>query len=200
MHTNANALQYSQDSQQYKGILALKAERRFSPNDFLTYFDRISASVLYIPSFLSELHKRLLNLPSESFALKRDSTGIGYVDLKPVLDEKKRLTRALQEITPFLSGYINFLTATGIPIPDPTVIKREDIVNRVIKMGYFDTKTNKFIYGTAFVDVEWSEQAEDIWSFNRDNVVGTNPIIFKWCDSNQITQTDIVFEFISSIK
>ena len=200
MHSSSGALGISKNSPQYRAILALKAQRRFLPNDFMNYFEKISASALYVPSFLSTLHGQFKNLPSESFRLVRDPSGIGYMDIRPTLDRDGKPTKLIQEIQPYLSGYIVLNSASGVPIPDPLVMKRENIVSRTIKISFFDTKSNKFVYGSAFVLAAWDPGAEDMWTFNSAQGTGTNPVVFKWVDKATVPQIAVIFEFVSSIK
>ena len=200
MHSTSEKLQLGQNSDQYQAVLALRAQRRYSPTDFLNYFDKLSNSVLYTPSFISDLHRAYKNLPSESFKLARDASGIGYMDIKPTIGPDKKPTRTLQDIVPLIAGYIIFKSATGIPIPDPSVVKRENIVNRVIKVGFYDNKAKRLVYGTSFVAVDWNPESEDVWSFNKDNAVGTNPLVYKWVEEQTVNQIEVVFEFVSSLR
>ncbi len=200
MHSSPSTLNLSKNSPQYRGVLALKAQRRFLPNDFMNYFEKISTSRLYVSSFLSALHAQFKNLPSESFKLVRDVSGIGYMDVRPTMDREGKPTRLIQEIVPLLSGYIVMNSASGVPIPDPLVLKRENIVSRVVKVSFYDSKNNRFVYGSAFVLAEWDRCSEDRWTFNSPQGVGTNPLVFKWTDKATVSQIDVIFEFVSSIK
>ena len=200
MHSSTQILQMKKDSKQYQAVLALKHQRRFSPNDFMNYFEKISASVLYIPSFISALNAQYKNLPSEPFKLVRDASGLGYVDLRPIMGMDRKPTRMLQEIVPHMSGYIVLEGATGIPIPDPMVLKRENIVNRVVKIAFFDNKAGKFVHGSTFVSAIWTPEAEDVWSFNSASAIGTNPVAYKWTDRTNVQSIDVIFELVSSIK
>jgi len=200
MHGSTQALQMDKDSKKYRAIMTLKHQRRFSPNDFLNYFEKISASILYVPSFTSELHNLCKNLPSESFRITRDASGLGYVDVKPVIGTDKKPTKQIQEIPPVLAGYIVLDSSAGIPIPDPAFLKRENIVNRTVKILFYDTKATKFIHGSCEVQCAWDENYEDVWSFNGTGEAGSNPIVFKWCDNANLDNIDIIFEFVSSMR
>eukprot|EP00826_Nyctotherus_ovalis_P049111 TRINITY_DN5873_c0_g5_i1.p1 TRINITY_DN5873_c0_g5~~TRINITY_DN5873_c0_g5_i1.p1 ORF type:complete len:314 (-),score=40.18 TRINITY_DN5873_c0_g5_i1:691-1632(-) len=190
--------EYEKNSKKYKVVLSLKHQRRLSPNEFMSYFERIGRSGLYLPSFTLQLHSMGKNLPSESFRLARNFCGLGYLDIDPAIGADNKPTNSLQELVPAISGYIIFNKATGVPILDPLVLKREDILNRTIKVSFYDNE--RFLYGAATVEAGWNEAEEDIWTFNSVGNVGTNPIVFKWCDSSKAKQIDIVFEFVSSIK
>jgi len=200
MHSDPTILEAKSTSRQYKAILSLKAQRRFLPNDFMKYFEKIAESALYIPSFITNLHMQNKNLPSESFRLTRDENTIWFKDIKPVMEGQSKPTKHMKEIDPLIGGYIIMNGATGIPIPSEGILKRENIVNRVVKLGYFDTISNKFIYGTALLHAEWDQESEDIWSFNAAKALGTNPIVFKWVDKSTLPNIDVIFEFISTIK
>eukprot|EP01022_Parablepharisma_sp_SALTPOND_P025165 TRINITY_DN576_c0_g1_i1.p1 TRINITY_DN576_c0_g1~~TRINITY_DN576_c0_g1_i1.p1 ORF type:complete len:1565 (-),score=226.38 TRINITY_DN576_c0_g1_i1:14582-19174(-) len=200
MHSSSQALQMDKDSKKYKAVLSLKHQRRFSPNDFMNYFEKISVSTLYVPSFMSGLHSVGKNLPSESFKLKKDVTGLGYADMKSVIGPDKKPTKVLKEIVPTIAGYIVLQSATGIPIPDPMILKRENIVARAVKIAFYDNTATKFVHGSAIITAGWDGASEDVWSFNTVGEVGTNPVVFKWCDSATIKQIDVIFEFIASVR
>ena len=140
------------------------------------------------------------NLPSESFKIIRNPSGLGYLDIEPIISPDNRITTELKEIDPIISGYIIFTETTGIPIPDVKVVKREDIINRTLKVGFYNNKNAKFVYGTVTVAVDWSDESEDIWTFNKVGNVGTNPIVYKWSEKENIKEIDVVVEFVVSIK
>ena len=201
MHNDLSALQMSRDSRQYRAVLAVKAQRRMSPNEFMNYFEKISKSLIFCPSFIADLHFHGHNLPSESFWLVRDPCGIGYVDVKPVFDTAlQKMQPTLADLDTELMGYIILRSASGVPIPPQTKLSRSDIVNRAVQIGFFDTQARKFVYGTVHVAAEWHEDPEDVWAFNSESIVGTNPIAFKWADKDAISQIDVVFELVTSIK
>ena len=200
MHGSVDALQMNKNSQQYRSVLALKAQRRYTPDEFMNYFEKMSVSALYVPSFIAQLHQQAKNLPSESFKLVRDTSGIGYLDIHPMIGKDGKPSKDLEQIIPHLSGYIILQTASGVPIPDPITLKRENIVNRIVKVGFFDNKSGSFVYGTSFVSADWTPDAEDEWTFNSASTTGTNPLVIKWLETSTVSQIDIIFEFVSSIK
>jgi len=200
MRSHPESTTVSMNSREYHAILALKAQRRILPNDYMNYFEKISKSSLYMPSYISTLHNEMKNLPSESFRLIHDSTGLWYEDIKPVIGSENKPVQCMQIVEPSLAGYIVMTEATGIPIPGQEMLRRENIVNRVVQVGFYNNKTKKVVHGTCFFQAEWEEANEDIWKFNGVGDTGTNPLICKWIDRDSENDIDILFEFVSSIK
>lgn len=200
MSSHPESTTVSMNSREYQAILALKAQRRILPNDYMNYFEKISDSVLYMPSYISTLHSETKNLPSESFRLAHDSTGIWYEDVKPVIVAGNKPVQHMQMVEPSLAAYLIAHSATGVPIPNPDMLRRENIVNRVVKVGFFNNQLGRIVHGTCFLQAEWEEENEDIWKFNSIGDVGTNPLVCKWSDKDTEDSIDILFEFVSSIK
>ena len=192
--------QIDKNSRTYRAILTLKYQRRLTANEFMNCFEKMSTSVLYTPSFILKSHKAGRNLPSESFKVTRDTSGLGYIDIQPSLDINKKPTNILNKSEPGCSGYIIVNEATGVPIPDERVLSRENIVSRVLKVVFYNSKSTIFAYGSTTILASWSNEAEDTWTFNDAGKVGTNPITFKWGDVELMKDIDIVFEFVASIK
>ena len=76
------------------------------------------------------------------------------------------------------------------------------IVKRMIRMGLFDTVKKDFIYNAVQVNALYNQVDEDIWKFNawRDN--GTNPILFKTSNKDEVIKANIfvVFELVVAVK
>jgi len=180
----------------YNGLLAIKAHRRISASEFLSIFDRIAGGGLYFPSFISNLHQQMLNLPSEGFTLKSNTTGVGYRDIIP----SPANATEISPIIPNIAGYVVLSGATGVPIPANSIFDRARIAYRQIKLCFYDGKTKQFIYNTAAVDAEWDENMEDQWNVNKDTEIGTNPIAFKWSRTEEISEIKLIFEFVLGIK
>jgi Ca2+-binding EF-hand superfamily protein len=195
-----NYTEYNKNSKKYKVVLTLKHQRRLLPNEFMTYFEKIASSGLYLPSFILKLHSMDKNLPSESFKLARNFSGLGYLDIDPLMDTTNKPTNTLKEQTPTIAGYIILNNATGVPIPDPLLLKRECILDRAIKVAFYDNLNSMFLYGSVDVLATWTQAEEDIWNFNSVGSIGTNPIVYKWCDNTRSKQIDVVFEFVSTIR
>eukprot|EP01022_Parablepharisma_sp_SALTPOND_P016845 TRINITY_DN2570_c1_g1_i1.p1 TRINITY_DN2570_c1_g1~~TRINITY_DN2570_c1_g1_i1.p1 ORF type:complete len:2323 (+),score=343.15 TRINITY_DN2570_c1_g1_i1:72-6971(+) len=167
----------------HNGLLAIKAHRRVTPNDFMLLFDRIANGDLYFASFISSQLAQRKNLSSEGFQLRVNTVGLGYVDV------------GTHGITPLVAGYVVLSSATGVPIPNPGMLDRTQIVARTVKMCFYDEKAKKFVHNSAFVEAEWDENFEDIWNFNAEKVVGTNPIVFKWA-RGEISHIKLILELV----
>ena len=198
-------------------VLSIKAQRVLLPSDYMNYFNKISASELYGPSLITSLHEQMRNLPSESFKLVRDNTGIWYRDIKPIKGITEKPTDCMQQIEPDYSGYIILNKATGIPIQSINSIKRENIVNRMVKVYFFNNEDLNVVHGSVFVQAEWDKKAEYIWNFNPIGKVGTNPLVFKWVNEEVMRvmnneqaegqvnidparKIDIIFELVSTVR
>lgn len=184
----------------YRAILALKHQRRLNCTEFFNYFGKLSNSMFYAPSFVSKLHSMGKNLPSESFKATRNASGLGYVDIEPAIGPSSKPANTLREIPPDVAGYIVFNTATGVPIPNPALLKREDIVHRAIKVIFYDNKNSQYLHGSAMVVAGWSASEEHTWTFNSVGKVGTNPLVFKWNEMPSVKQIDVVFELVSLLR
>ena len=193
------------------GVMAIKAQRRMMPSDFMNLFDRVAKSELYFAAFLTGQNLRKANLPAEGFTLRLGPTGMGYVDIEGSLDPEARPTCSLAPIVPAVAGYLIFGSATGVPIPLAASFDRKQIVNRSIKLCFFNEGTNTFIHNTAVVAAEWNDSAEgkhmsaviDVWSFNGEKAVGSNPVVFKWASvlpAQAQAQIKVVLELILTIR
>lgn len=183
-----------------KAVLTLKYQRRLTPNEFMTCYAKMSKSALYTPSFVLQLHAAGRNLPSESFKLVRNVSGLGYVDIEPALDANNKPVNMLRESEPGIAGYVTLSEATGVPIPDEGVLPRENVVGRMVKAAFYNNKNSAFVCGSATVLAAWSGEEEDVWTFNDAGKVGTNPLAVKWGEAGVARDIDIVFEFVASIK
>ncbi len=196
MHTSVNKLQMNQDSRQYRAVLALKAQRKFSPNEFLNYFDKLSSSFRYAGSFTSAQHERRHNLPSEPFRLLRDPHHMGYVDLHPILGPDGKPTYALQEIVPTVTGSITVKTAAGLQ-----ALESAEVVDHVVRVCFFNRKQKRLVGGTAFVAAECDSASPDVWTFKRTKgVASTNPVVYKWTDKATLADIDLLFELVVALK
>lgn len=160
MENSKNVFLKTEGSAIYRGAICLKAQRGVSVSDLFGLLDRISESSLYFPSFMTAQHLAGKNLPSEPFMLRLKHPGLGYDDISATNDEEHKLS----PIIPKVAGYIVFRNATGVPIPDPAMLDRNQILNRVVKMCFYDSEKSKFLSGSAYVLAEWSELSTGIWS------------------------------------
>ena len=192
--------QLDKNTGKYRVILMMKHKRRLSPIEYFNYFKNLSNTMLYKPSFISQLHSIGKNLPSESFKVTRNPSGLGYVDIELNTTTDNKPINTLKEIIPGIAGYIIFNSAVGVPISDPNILKRENILNRAIKVLFYHNDHRQYLYGSALVLPGWNANEEHVWTFNSIGKVGTNPLVFKWKDMSIKKDICVVFEFVSSIK
>lgn len=79
---------------------------------------------------------------------------------------------------------------------------KNQIVKRMIRMGLYDTVKKDFIYNAVQVNALYNQVDEDVWKFNawRDN--GTNPVLFKTSNKDEVIKANIfaVFELVVAVK
>ena len=72
----------------------------------------------------------------------------------------------------------------------------------MIRIGLFDTVKKDFIYNAVQVNALYNQVDEDVWKFNawRDN--GTNPVLFKTSNKDEVIKANIfvIFELVVAIK
>lgn len=66
----------------------------------------------------------------------------------------------------------------------------------------YDTVKKDFIHNVIEVNATYSDKAEDIWEFNPQKEFGTNPVLFKTGDVDEIVKPHIfiVLELVVYVK
>ena len=147
-------------SRSKNALMAIKLARRIGPSDFFNAFSSLPTT--FMPSFLREQNKKLKNLPSWGFQPIYDSLQMRYKDIYPSLSAEGVPLPLLRNTPPDHGGVITLERAFGVPIPDPNVVVRENILKRQVKIGYFNVKTRQFVGNTCFVLATWKPQYEGI--------------------------------------
>lgn len=153
-----------------KTIRSMKMQKKFNPLMFLNIFHGLPVN--FIPSFLRECEKSLKVTPSSTLRPVTDVTGILYEDIIMENDVKKTkgIVSGLKAISTLVNCKIQFLKATGVPIPDEGALERkQNIVGRLIKIALFHTSKNVFFGNTVSISCKWTEDYEDRWNFEDDN-------------------------------
>jgi hypothetical protein len=151
-----------------KTIRSIKMQKKFNPLMFLNIFHGLPIN--FIPSFLRECEKSLKVTPSATLRPVTDATGILYEDIVMDSDLKKKSLTSLKQISTVVNCKIQFVKATGVPIPDESALDRkQNIVGRLLKMGLFNNSKNLFFGNTLSITCKWSEDYEDRWNFIDDN-------------------------------
>jgi hypothetical protein len=72
----------------------------------------------------------------------------------------------------------------------------------MVRIGLYDTVKKDFIANAVQVNALYNQEDEDIWKFNawRDN--GTNPVLFKTANKDELVKPNIfmIFELVVSVK
>lgn len=206
-----------------RAVLAIKAQRMLLPSDYMNYYSKISVSNLYTLPVITSLHEHQQNLPSDSFKFVRDDLGVWYRDIRPIKDTADKPTGCMQYIEPTHAGYLILARATGVPIQSASSVKRENVVNRVVKVCLLDGERGSVVHGSAFVQAEWDKESEHVWNFNPVGKAGTNPLVFKWVNEevkvdagpsseqpansqpnnpsfDSVRKIEILFELVSTVR
>lgn len=151
-----------------KTIRSIKMQKKFNPLVFLNIFHGLPVN--FIPSFLRECEKSLKVTPSATLRPVTDATGILYEDIVMDSDLKKKSLTSLKQISTQVNCKIQFVKATGVPIPDETALDRKQhIMGRLMKIGLFNSSKNLFFGNTVSITCKWSEDYEDRWNFVDEN-------------------------------
>jgi Ca2+-binding EF-hand superfamily protein len=151
-----------------KTIRSIKMQKKFNPLVFLNIFHGLPVN--FIPSFLRESEKSLKVTPSATLRPVTDATGILYEDIVMDSDLKKKSLTSLKQISTQVNCKIQFVKATGVPIPDETALDRKQhIMGRLMKIGLFNSSKNLFFGNTVSITCKWSEDYEDRWNFVDEN-------------------------------
>jgi hypothetical protein len=72
----------------------------------------------------------------------------------------------------------------------------------MVRIGLYDTVKKDFIYNSAQVNAIYNQVDEDIWKFNAWKDNGTNPVLFKTAQRDEIVKPNIfvIFELVVAVK
>ena len=187
-----DGIQWKQDNSR-KAMLSIKKARKLNAKDFLNAFQYMPKT--FIPSFTTEQHSQLRNLPSSAF--KPELLGLHYKDINRRFNPRsKQVENKLQIREAEIGGELLLRLATGVPLPDVKDINREKIKGRVVKVSFLDQTVKKLVSNTTFIDAQWRKEYEDRWYFTERNEVGTNPALFKVKNFNKERDLRICFELV----
>lgn len=79
---------------------------------------------------------------------------------------------------------------------------RSQIVKRAVRIGLYDTVKKDFIINAVQVNAQYKEEDEDIWSFNAQKEHGTNPVLFRTSDKDEVCKPHIfvIFELVVYVR
>ena len=131
-----------------------------------------------------------------------------YRDLSPYTsDAPSQLPRsALPRIRPIptqLGCQILLEDAQGVPLPQQGQgFDRSQIVKRAVRIGLYDMAKKDFIVNAVQINALYNADDEDIWKFNAWKDNGTNPVLFKIAQREEIVKPNVfmVFELVIYVK
>lgn len=154
-----------------KTINSMKMQKKFNPMVFLNIFHGLPMN--FIPSFIRECEKSLKMSPSCTLRPIIDATGILYEDIIMENDAKKIKAGnvgSLKALMTTVNCKIQFVKATGVPIPDESALDRKQgIAGRILKIALFNSSKNTFLGNSISISCKWTEDYEDRWNFEDDN-------------------------------
>jgi hypothetical protein len=173
--------------------------RKITPMTFVSIFDGLPMN--FLPSFIRDEQKSYKLLPSSTLIPNTDRTGILYQDILPNFTNNNNQTIAtLRPIATKICAKITFSNATGISIPDEKVVNRTSgIAGRILKISYFDQRTDKFFGNSINLQVSWKKEYEDRWYFEDDRNAFNNSVIFRF-NGEDMSSIWVIFEFVLMVK
>lgn len=151
-------------------VMNIKGARRMSLHDLKDIFESMPKN--FINSFVRNLNKSLISLPSSCLKPKLDSSGFFYQDLNYVEASNFNIKASVldrQNVQNNLCFEIRLLEATGIPIPDESKVQKNQFLKREVALILYDRKKREFISNAAYVNANWRAEYEDRWIFDGPN-------------------------------
>jgi len=150
-----------------------------------------------MPSFIKEENKLYKNLPSATLNPVMDSTNILFNDIFPEMSQDGKTT-VLKPIKTKINTKIIFVGAQGVQIPDENLVNRQTgVVGRLLKIGLFNSSSNKFFGNTISIECSWDKEFVDRWKFKSDKDILNNNIIVRYEEPEDFKGTvSVIFEFV----
>lgn len=174
----------------------VKSNKKIGISDFITLFKGLPMN--FTPSFIVKEQSFCKNLPGEAFLPQTDFSNITFIDIKPSKNDKY----SLEEIQTPICCKITFDDyASGVPIPDETILNRsKEISGRMIKICMFNKKLKKFIGNSISIECYWKKDYEDRWYFESDRKKFNHNFIVRYNNDSNREEISLVFEFVIYIS
>lgn len=173
----------------------IRKSRKMSPLDFFKMFQGMPQH--FLPSFISESHKLKKNLQSSDIVPTLDSTGLLFKDVIPIAAQSKLNSLTYLKQNPVKAGgYITLELASGISIPDSSIVQRNCILKRFVRVTHWNSLTQKFLGNSIHLEAQWRENLEDRWVFELPSDKECNIIAVKVGPDQDIMKIFLVFEFV----
>lgn len=93
--------------------------------------------------------------------------------------------------------------ATGVPIPDSSVVSPNEIVAREVRIGLFEENFSTFVANILNLECKWTDQYEDRIYFDTNKIAEEDSILIKLSDSEEVhrkAKYSILFEFVYFVR
>lgn len=176
-------------------LFNIRKSRNINPLDFLKAFSGMPRH--FSPSFIAEKHKMRKNLPSQGISPTLDSSGIQFKDISnTVVQSKLQSATHLKQNEIEAGGYIVMERASGISIPDASIVSRANILKRVVRISTWHAEKMDYIGNSCHIEANWREDMEDRWAFELPQDKDYNIIAARIGKGFDPTKVSIVFEFL----
>ena len=183
--------------------LGLNSFSKFHPKHYNSIFEMYPLT--FTPSFIREEQKKLNLLLSSALKPKKETNGIFFSDIKPLIDKNpQNKKKTLNPVSCKIDSKISFVKyATGIPIPGINLFFVEkptlEICHRLLKIGLYNTVTKTFIGNAISIECNSNKERPNRWVFEEDRTKFNNNIIIRYND-NDSDNINAIFEFVLVIK
>ena len=183
--------------------LGLNSFSKFHPKYYNSIFEMYPLT--FTPSFIREEQKKLNLLLSSALKPKKETNGIFFSDIKPLIDKNpQNKKKTLNPVSCKIDSKISFVKyATGIPIPGINLFFVEkptlEICHRLLKIGLYNTVTKTFIGNAISIECNSNKERPNRWVFEEDRTKFNNNIIIRYND-NDSDNINAIFEFVLVIK
>ena len=174
-------------------LFNIRKARRVKPVDFVKVFTKMPKH--FIPSFISEQHKLGKWLPSNGIAPSLDKSGVKDVQMQASNSKMQSLTY-LKQNPATAGGFLTLERASGVSIPDSTLVPRESIVKRIVRISNWDSAAMSFIGNSIHLEAYWRAEIEDRWTFENQLDKEANQFVAKIGQNQNPEKVELVFEFV----
>ena len=120
----------------------IRQSRKISPLEFFKMFQGMPQH--FLPSFISEQQKMKKILPSSSIVPALDTSGLQFRDVNPTAQKGKLDSLTYLKQNPVTAGgYISLELASGISIPDGSIVQRSCILKRFVERHPLELNASK---------------------------------------------------------
>ena len=165
----------------------------------------------YISSFTEDLFTAGLNLPTCTLKPELGDGKFYYKNLFPPAGSPANPTQSAKaQYSKYLRlGKSNFQLeielerATGVPLPDSSMVEYDEIVGRELRIGLFEENTDCFVGNCANLECRWSPEYEDRYYFDPCKIDKEQFVLVKIPNADlreRAHNYQLVFELVNFIR